>query len=344
MSVATIEDVADRAGVSAATVDRVIHGRGKPRDGTVAKVKQAIEDLGYRPNLAASALVRGKMRRIGMVIPDWEIRFLNDLALQTEALVGELEVAGATLHVLRCDETNPAVYADRFEDFASGMDACAVLAPNDPTVVEAVARLEGQGIRIATIVSELSTSARSLFVGPNNRDLGATAASLLAPTLERQDGAVVVFKPAALQEDHEARFVGFCNALHGAGVEQSRIKTFVSHIEDPDEEIVAQAVEELGSTPIVGAYMTGGGLGAQTAALHACQASKPVTVATDLTALSRKLLLSQDLNFVVASDVQDMIRTAFLSLLRKLSEPLWDPKVGFQQVQVFTRFNLPQQP
>jgi LacI family transcriptional regulator len=343
MTTVTIEDVAESAGVGVATVDRVIHGRGKPRAGTVAKVKQAIKELGYRPNLAASALARGKTRHIGMVIPDWEIEFLNDLTRQTEALEGELEIAGASLHILRCDETNPAIYAQRFEDFANGMDACAVLAPNDPAVVEAIARLEGQGIRIATIVSEVSASIRSLFVGPNNRDLGATAATLLAPTLEHSDGVVAVIKPTALQEDHEARFLGFCNTLQMAGIEQSRIKTLVTNVNDTQEEILAQASEQLGAEPLIGVYMTGGGLGSRMDALQAYQTRKPITVATDLTALSRKLLLSQELNFVVANDVQDMIRTAFMALLRKLSEPLWEPKNQFQPVQIFTRFNLPQQ-
>ncbi|KMW57105.1 Transcriptional regulator, LacI family [Candidatus Rhodobacter oscarellae] len=344
MPVTTIEDVADRAGVSPATVDRVIHGRGKPRNGTIARVKEAIEALGYRPNLAASTLARGKIRRLGLVIPDWDVEFLKGLADQAADLDEELELAGASVHMLKCDETDPAAFAENFEAFAEELDGCAVLAPNDPAVVEAIARLEANGVRIATIVTEIPTSARTLFVGPNNRDLGATAACLLAPTLERVDGPVAVLKPAALQEDHEARYVGFCTALRGIGIDPSRIKTFVGRNQDSEDDIAAHAIKELGPHALTGAYMTGGGLGAQMAALTASQAGKPVTVATDLTSLSRKLLLSQDLNFVVASDVKDMVNTAFVSLLRTLNEPLWKPKAGFQQVQVFTRFNLPQQP
>jgi DNA-binding LacI/PurR family transcriptional regulator len=60
-------DVAARAGVSHQTVSRVINGHPSVAPLTRERVQQAIAELGYRPNLAARALVTGSTRTIGLV-------------------------------------------------------------------------------------------------------------------------------------------------------------------------------------------------------------------------------------------------------------------------------------
>ena len=69
MSEITLKDIAERANVSAATVDRVIHGRGNSRPETIERIRRAIDELGYRPNRAAAQLVRGRAWRIGVMMP-----------------------------------------------------------------------------------------------------------------------------------------------------------------------------------------------------------------------------------------------------------------------------------
>lgn len=54
---ATIRDVAKLAGVSVATVSRVINEKGYVHEDTVKQVKEAIEELRYRPNSAAEATI-----------------------------------------------------------------------------------------------------------------------------------------------------------------------------------------------------------------------------------------------------------------------------------------------
>jgi DNA-binding LacI/PurR family transcriptional regulator len=60
-------DVAARAGVSHQTVSRVINGHPSVAPHTRERVEQAIAELGYRPNIAARALVTGSTRTIGLV-------------------------------------------------------------------------------------------------------------------------------------------------------------------------------------------------------------------------------------------------------------------------------------
>ena len=66
---ATIKDVAKLAGVGLGTASRVVSGKGSVSPATLAKVKKAIDELGFRPSHAARALLSGSSRMIGVYIP-----------------------------------------------------------------------------------------------------------------------------------------------------------------------------------------------------------------------------------------------------------------------------------
>ena len=67
----TIFDVAEKAGVSKGTVDRVLHNRGEVSRKSAEKVRKAIEELNYEPNLYASLLATRKNRVIACVLPQY---------------------------------------------------------------------------------------------------------------------------------------------------------------------------------------------------------------------------------------------------------------------------------
>lgn len=73
---ATIKDVAARAGVSTATVSRVLNGE-RVKQETKERVLAAIEALGYRPNLVARSLKTQKTQIIGFVVPDFGSFFMR---------------------------------------------------------------------------------------------------------------------------------------------------------------------------------------------------------------------------------------------------------------------------
>src|SRR5690242_13586003 len=66
----TIYDVAREAGVSMATVSRVVNNNPNVKPQTRKKVFEAIERLGYRPNAVARGLASKKTTTVGVVIPD----------------------------------------------------------------------------------------------------------------------------------------------------------------------------------------------------------------------------------------------------------------------------------
>lgn len=70
MAIIKISDIAKKAGVSAGTVDRVIHNRGRVSPEKKAMVEKAIEELQYKPNLTARALVSRKQLNICAILPE----------------------------------------------------------------------------------------------------------------------------------------------------------------------------------------------------------------------------------------------------------------------------------
>lgn len=99
---ASIHDVARLAGVSAATVSKVLRGVKTVKAGNVEKIQQAVKELNYRLDPLASDLRRSERRIIGLVVPDLENEFFGKLTSTLEILA---ENAGYTLIITSSQES-----------------------------------------------------------------------------------------------------------------------------------------------------------------------------------------------------------------------------------------------
>lgn len=75
----TIEDVARHTGFSRATISRVLNNEQGVRPSTIEKVKAAVEELHYIPNIMASALSGGKTRVVAVLLPDIASTYYSSL-------------------------------------------------------------------------------------------------------------------------------------------------------------------------------------------------------------------------------------------------------------------------
>ncbi|GAA1993700.1 LacI family DNA-binding transcriptional regulator [Kitasatospora viridis] len=80
----TMQDVAERAGVTKQTVSNVLSGRVAVRPATAARVHAAIAELGYTPNLVARSLATGSTRTVGLLVPGVTSYFYAELVEQVE--------------------------------------------------------------------------------------------------------------------------------------------------------------------------------------------------------------------------------------------------------------------
>lgn len=107
----TLQDVAEVAGVSVATVSRVLNDRGYLSDDTRRRVAQAIRKTGYRPNQAARSLHGKSSRTMGFIVPTLGLPFYGELSVLLDR---ELARRGYRLVTASCydDDARESDYVD----------------------------------------------------------------------------------------------------------------------------------------------------------------------------------------------------------------------------------------
>jgi len=105
----TMNDVAANAGVSIATVSRVVGGKGGVRPELEQRVRRAIHELGYRPNQAARRLRERKARIIGVLVTDIQIPFFASIVVGIDRILqeaGYLALLGNTFDSPASEQTH----------------------------------------------------------------------------------------------------------------------------------------------------------------------------------------------------------------------------------------------
>ncbi len=94
----TIRDVAEEAGVTIGTVSKALNGQGKLRQETRDRIRAAAEELGFRPNILAQGLLRGRTYTVGLLTTDSYGRFSLPLMSGVENVLGDAQIS-----VFLCD-------------------------------------------------------------------------------------------------------------------------------------------------------------------------------------------------------------------------------------------------
>ncbi|MEU9024312.1 LacI family DNA-binding transcriptional regulator [Actinomadura sp. NPDC048394] len=126
----TIAQVAERAGVSTATVSRVLSGRGPVSAAVQRKVRKAADDLGYQVNSIARALRNSRTDTVGMVVPSISNPFFTSLVESVEHALGR---EGKEL--LLCDaRSDPEVEARRLATLVARNVDGIIVSPSHGTL------------------------------------------------------------------------------------------------------------------------------------------------------------------------------------------------------------------
>lgn len=209
-----VADVARLAGVSTATVDRVLHRRPGVRQATVQRVVQAAAQLDYLPRHELHAALAPEPMQLLFVLPDRSSLFLRMLG----EWVGFSQEHWAPFNV-NCKTAfiqsfDPEALAALLRRRGQRVDGVAFMALEHPLVREAVDRLAELGVPSITLVSDLSHSKRVAYVGLDNRAAGRTAAYLIGRFLGPARRAKVAMIAGSLSyRAHEEREAGFMQLM-----------------------------------------------------------------------------------------------------------------------------------
>ncbi len=129
---ATMAEVAERAGVTKQTVSNVVTGK-RVRPETERRVRAAIEELGYTPNLVARSLATGSTMTVGLFVPTVANPFYSEVVEEVENV---LERHG--YHLLLCTTRNDGQRARRHLASLSSRNVDALLIAGDKDLIDSL--------------------------------------------------------------------------------------------------------------------------------------------------------------------------------------------------------------
>jgi LacI family transcriptional regulator len=334
-----IREIASQAGLSESTVDRVLNRRGGVRASTVREVHDAIADLDRQRDQVRLA---GRTFLVDLVMqaPDRFSGTVRD-ALEAELPFLRPAVIRSRFHLRETAEVSDLVrHLDRVA--ARGSHGILLKAPDLPEVTEAVDRLESSGIPVVTLVTDLPQSARTAYVGIDNRAAGQTAAYLLSQWLGDRPGNVLVTLSSSAFRGEEEREVGFRAAMRRS--EPQRVIREITETDGLDTTMRTLVRAALTSDPTIAAvYSIGGGNVATVETFEELGRPLPVFIGHDVDDDNRDLLRRGRISAVLHHDLrQDMRRACQLIMQAQEALPtLGGVTAGSSAIQVVTPYNLP---
>lgn len=170
----TYTDVARRAGVGTATVDRVLHERGNVSEAVRLKVIEAARDLGL-PRILPSAYRRTV--RVNVILSRIERPLLARMAAEVARLAQRSDKA-LRVHRTHLPDETPENVARAM--LAQGYDAVIVAAPDHPRIHAAIAALKQRGIPVVTLISDVPGAGHLAHAGTDHAKAGRSAAYFMA--------------------------------------------------------------------------------------------------------------------------------------------------------------------
>lgn len=309
----TIHDLAAAAGVSVATVDRVLNGRARVREETARRVYEAAKQIGYH----ASALIGHRVHselprmRIGFVLQKEKQAFYQ--AFQQIAIeVGETApgVRGESL-VAFSGSQSPDDYIKQIDLLAErGIDALATTAVTDIKITDAVQRLQENGVPCFSLLNDFAQGVRRSYIGLNNLKIGRIAAHMIA-TAVHSPGKVAVFVGGYRWHGHELRETGFRSYFREHAPQFHVLDTLVNL---ETRQLTYEATLDLldRNPDLRGIYCAGGGMEGAISALREVRKPRQVAlVVNELTPESRAALADRYVEMVIGTPLRQVCHDLF---------------------------------
>ena len=208
MDKVTSLEVAKRAGVSQSAVSRVFTPGASASNKTILKVREAAQELGYRPNVLARSLITGKSRIIGLIVAYLD-NYFYPLAL--EKLSNYLQSEG--YHVLIFMAANDTQSTDQVIDELLDYQVEGIITASVGLSSDLTARCEAAGVPVV-LFNRSQDAANHSAVTSNNFSGGKTVAEFFLAAGHKRIGYIGGWEGASTQREREA---GFRSALAEAG-------------------------------------------------------------------------------------------------------------------------------
>lgn len=332
----TIADVARKAEVSTATVDRVINGRVTVREETVKRVYAAAHELGYH----AAGLIRQRLDAnlptctFGFLLTKSDQHFYRVLGEAFERATRDSNLVRGWPVVEFVEDNASGEIAHRLREMGKRVDAIAAVSADHPRVTEVIEDLRAKGVPVFSLLSDFSNQYRAGYVGVDNRKAGRAAAWAIS-RISREPGKVALFVGTHRFLGHEMREMGFRTYFREYAPSFEILDSQIN-LEEPRISY-EETLQLLRKHPdLVGINVAGGGM---EGVIEALRDTKPrrniVVVCNEITPETRAALADGVVTMVIATPIEQLA-TELVSIMANAVRGTGDspPK------QTFIPFNI----
>jgi len=314
--------LAAAAGVSVATVDRLLNGREQVAAATRAAVLEAALRIGHP---AAARLTAGAgggavpTVRFGVLLHKQGQEFYQNMAREFRSAVALLPAVKGQLELEFSASQAPSEVAALLRGMAGRCDVIAATAVNHPEITAVVEELKERGVAVFSLLSDFAQGVRAGYVGLNNLKVGRTAAWMISVSVAGP-GKVALFVGGSRWHGHDLRETGFRAYLRE---ERGDLEVLDSIVNLETRQLTYETtLNLLGRHPdLRGIYVAGGGMEGAIAAIQ--QVRKPGEVAlvvNELTAESRSGLAQGWVSLVDATPLPDLCREVLALMVRTVRD------------------------
>lgn len=299
----TIQQIAQEAGVSRGTVDRVLHNRGKVKPDIAQKIREIADKLGYVERKSAGAhLLSASAFALGIVITSIETPTMRLVAEGAEAAREKLCASGSSVHIRKLERLDPHAQIACVEELLSlGVNALVIAPSSDRNICEYLMELSESGFPIITTNGDLPECKRLCYVGMDNNRSGRIAAGFMKLLLP--DGGKVLPVTAHLTHyAHKQRYTAFDQEIteHCPKIQLLPLQTCFNR-DDFAYEIINHTLEL--HPDLRGVYVAANGTRGVCDALHDAGMTEQVKViAFDLNPENREDLMRDRIAVIIGQD------------------------------------------
>lgn len=330
------EEIAEAAGVSPSTVDRVLNERGSVSPATRASVIAAARKLGV-PRLLPDA--RHGLLRLDVLLPDNNTPFFQRLrqALQNASQLLDKRIVVRRL-ILPEHDVEAMCRAIAHPPYRR--HGLIATVPDNERVREALHKVIAEGVPVATMVSALADMPKLHYVGIDNYRAGRTAGYFLG-RLVRRPGRVLLLSARLDYRSHIDRSRGCQEAIAELyPALQCNPQAIATH-DDPDQCYLAVARALKAGDDLVGIYNSGAGSPGIEAALRKFDmAGKVAWVGHEPSDEHRQYIQSGIMDLVIDQDPDNQAISALQYLLHACGMVEVPPPSAPNEFRLYCRENI----
>jgi LacI family transcriptional regulator len=338
----TIRDLANAAGVSIATANRVIGGSGNVKQSTMQRVKEAAQEIGfYGMGTIDSRIAAARARyRFGFLLHQPSRQFYLNLAQALRTAAERTSDSVIELRIEFLDDLSPQNTAAKMLELAENCDAIGVVAAVHPIVSQTVETLQRQGTPVFALISQIAPTGQVNFIGLDGWKVGRTAAWMFEHVCDRPGklGVLMGNPRYRCQEMNESGFRSYFREYASDFTILEPRSTFESKA--VAEEMTENLLRE--HPDLKGLYVAGGGISGALVALRSTgSAGKVMLVGYELMDITKQALLDGAMTFVISHPLNRVAEEALSGMVRSVKAKGNDGAyTNVLPFEIYTRENI----